>query len=428
MDLVNKAIEIALSSSKGDHTEVSLILSKQGATRFANNAITQNQESEKVELLVRVAFGNKVGSASTNILDEGSIVEVVGRAEEIARSAEPDTEYLPPPGPQDYPQVRCFSEETELFHPMKRAEAIRSSIDMCESEGLIAAGSYINGSTEIFLANSSGLRANHKETIARFVITAISPDSSGWAESVDFDVSRIDPLSTARIAIDKAKASRYPKEIEPKSYEVVLEPAALAEIGAFLIFSMDAKAAHEGRSPFTGKEGERIGSELVTIRSDPSDPRCPSAPFLSDGMPAPKIFWIRDGVLENLFYSRFWAQKTGHPFTGRPTNLIMEGQGKSIEEMISSTDDGLLITRFWYIRFVEEMRLLLTGMTRDGVFRIEGGRITHSVKNMRFNESVLDLLMRVEATGIPRRTGEYIPSLVPAVKLSSFTFTSTTTF
>jgi predicted Zn-dependent protease len=427
-EIAEKAIEIVLSNSKGDHTEVSLALSRQGATRFANNAITHNQESERVEISVRVAFGNKVGSASINLLDERSIVEVVRRTEEIAMAAEPDTEYLPPPGPQDYLQTQCFSEKTDLFGPMDRAEAIRASIEMCESKGLVSAGSFITARTDLFIANSSGLRAEHRESMSRFAVTAISPDSSGWAESIDFDVTRIDPISTTRIAIEKAIASKSPKEIEPRSYEVILEPAAVAELGAFIIFSMDAKAAHEGRSPFTGKEGEKIGSELVTLRSDPSDPRCPSTPFLGDGMPAQRIFWIRNGVLENLFYSRFWAQKTGHPFTGMPTNLIMDGQGKSIEEMISSVKDGLLITRFWYIRFVEEMRLVLTGMTRDGVFKVEDGRIIHSVKNMRFNESMLDALSNVEATGREKRTGEYIPSLVPAIKISSFTFTSTTTF
>jgi len=220
--------------------------------------------------------------------------------------------------------------------------------------------------------------------------------------------------------------ARHPQEVPPGDYTVVLEPAALAELLAYMVWSMDAKAADEGRSPFTGKEGTAIAHEQVTLQSLPTHPECPSLPFFDDGMPAPDVSWIERGVLKTLVYSRFWAQKQGKPFTGFPTNLILQGGQHSLEELIAQVEDGLLITRFWYIRYVDPMQLLLTGMTRDGVYRIQDGQVSHAVKNLRFNESPLVVLQNVRLLGIPQRVeGSF---LVPSAVVDGFTFSSTTTF
>ena len=205
-----------------------------------------------------------------------------------------------------------------------------------------------------------------------------------------------------------------------------MEPAAVAELLSYMFYSMDAKAAHEGRSAFTGKEGTRIGTDAVHIYSQPQHPQCPAHPFFSNGLPTTNIDWIENGVLKNLVYDRYWAQHTEHAYTGSPTNFIMGGADTSLEDLIASVDKGILITRFWYIRFVDPMKLLLTGMTRDGLFWIENGEIQYGIKNLRFNESPLNVIANIEMLGKPMRVHSYM--CVPPLQVKDFTFTSGTSF
>jgi predicted Zn-dependent protease len=193
-----------------------------------------------------------------------------------------------------------------------------------------------------------------------------------------------------------------------------------------MAWSMDAKAADEGRSAFSGKEGNAVGNALITLQSLPTHPECPAEPFFEDGMPTPDVTWIENGVLKTLIYSRYWAQKQGKPFTGYPSNLILRGGSHTLQDLIAQVDDGLLITRFWYIRYVDPMQLLLTGMTRDGVYRIQGGKVTHAVKNLRFNESPLVVMQNVRLLGTPQRVEGSM--LAPPMVVENFTFSSTTTF
>ena len=427
-DEAREVVSRALSFVHADHAEAVLAGGIEQSTRFANSAITQNIVKQQSSLSVRVAFGNRVGVASTTRYAEDDLRRTVERAEELARLAEPDTEYLPPPGPAQYPQTSCFVAQTVEATPEQRAEAIRAAISACESQGLRASGSFTTDGGFMAVANTNGLATYTSESFARFIITAIGEDSSGWAESCSRDVREISAEAAARKASEKALAAAHPRDVEPGAYPVILEPAAAGEMLSYMVYSLDAKAAHEGRSAFSGKEGQRIADDAVTVVSSPSDERCPAPPMFSDGMPVPDVTWISKGVLTNLACSRFWAQKTGRVFTGWPRNLILDGGRASLDDLIAGMERGILVTRFWYIRTVDPMKLLLTGMTRDGLFWVENGKIRHGLKNLRFNESPINMLAQVEGMATPSLTGEGVFALISPLLVKEFRFSSGTVF
>ncbi|MCC6731259.1 MAG: TldD/PmbA family protein [Chthonomonadales bacterium] len=421
-------LERALAHATADSTEAMLSGYAEASTRFANNAITQNVAKTNARLTVRSAFENRVGTVTVNSFDDDRLRDAVRRAEEIARQAAPDTEHMPPVEPTAYAQVVAWDEAAAAATAEDRAAVVRAGIEAAEGAGLTAAGSYATDSGLEAVANSRGLFACHRSTSARYTVTAIGPDSTGWAESAGWRLADVDAASATRRAIDKAAAARAPQEVEPGPFTVILEPAAAAEMLAFLAWTLDAKAAAEGRSAFSGKEGTRIADSRVTLATHPADMECPGAPFFGDGAAAPDVTWIGDGVVRELARTRYWAARTGRPFTGRPTNLLMLGGDASVDDLVASTEDGILVTRFWYIRFVDPMKLLLTGMTRDGLYRVRGGKVVGGVRNMRFNESPLRMLANLEAVGRPRTVGGHMPARVPPLRVGSFAFTSGTAF
>lgn len=418
--------EKAIAFSEAEHVQVNLNGVHSASTRYANGEITQNVARNQVTLRVTCAYGNRVGQCSTNRLDTESIRDAVKRAEEMARVAQPDTEFLPPPEPTTYRPVQAYADNTAHATPEDRARVVRAVINEASLRGLKTAGSFATNAYVTAVANNKGLFGYHTATQASLICTMMAEDSSGWAEQTHEDIHRISPEAVARRAANKAESARHPQEVAPCDYTVVLEPAAIAELLAYMAWSMDAKAADEGRSAFTGKEGTAIGNQQVTLQSLPTHLDCPATPFFDDGMSTPDVTWIENGVLKTLAYSRYWAQKQGRVFTGPPSNLILQGGSHSLDDLIAQVEDGLLITRFWYIRFVDPMQLLLTGMTRDGVYRIQNGRVTHAVRNLRFNESPLAVLKNVRLLGKPERVRGNM--LVPPVVVDRFTFTSTTTF
>lgn len=422
-------LQRAISLSAAEHVEAWLQGFILAATRYANNAITQNLAKSDAVLRVRVAFGQRVGEAQVNQFDEASLRRAVERAEEMARQAAPDHEYLPPPEPPStYPEVEAFDEETAQLTPEERAAPIRALAKRCRPAGLRAAGSFSNEASFTAVANSKGLYAYHRRTLARFAVTIMTEDSSGKAEAVHTAVRHLQPEVLEERAREKAEASRRPRDLEPGEYPVILEPPAVAELLAFMVGSMDAKAAHEGRSPFAGQEGQVLLDEKFTLRSQPDFPHCPGFPFAESGLPAPRVEWFRQGRLETLIYNRYWAQRMGRPFTGWPSNLILEPGEQSLEALIADAERGLWVSRFWYVRFIDPMRLLLTGMTRDGLFWVEGGKVRYGVKNLRFNDSPLRAFARIEALGRAQWVDEYGHQWVPALRLERFHFDSKTTF
>lgn len=417
----------ALSRATAEHVEAGLLATSEGSTRFSGNAITQNIAESDCRLWVKAAFGQRAGQADTNDLSDEGIARAVARAEAAAKASAPDLEYLPPVPPQAVVDAEEFDPATAGADPEARAAWIRAAIRAAGNDAPLS-GSTATTTMARAVANSRGHFAFHRDTRARFTATAVAPDSTGWAEGQSWRMGDLDPAALARRASEKARLGAHPRTLEPGTYPVILEPAAAAEYLSFLLWSMDAKAAEEGRSCMSGKLGTTVANPTVTLTSDPARPGCQTAPFLADGLPIPRTPWIEKGVLKNLATSRFWAQKSGKAPTGDPANLLVDGGKTPLEEMIRSTERGILVTRFWYIRFVEPMTLLLTGMTRDGLFWIENGKVSHGLKNLRFNESPFRTLQHVEALGTPERCGEYHTSLVPPMKISRFTFSSGTTF
>ena len=415
-----------LSFKQSDHLELSLHGGIEANTRFANNTITQNTVQKNITLYVSAAFGQKVGHASTNRLDQDSLREVVNRAEQIALHSEPDTEYLSPATPSKYMEISAYDEVTAKTSPQVRAEIVKNAIEFCERQKLQLAGHFATGYQFDAIANSEGIVGYHRHSTANYTNTIMTSSSSGWAESAGETLDQITPKETVEIACQKALTGQLPKERPAGKYMVVMTPSAVAGLLNYMFYSMDAKAANEGRSAFSGLEGRKIANDEVQIYSHPQHPACPASPFFNNGLPTRNVYWIREGTLENLAYNRYWAQHTGHTYTGSPTNFIMDGTDASLDTLIASVDQGLLITRFWYIRFVDPMKLLLTGMTRDGLFWIENGTIQYGVKNLRFNESPLNVINNIEMFGEPKRVGG--SSHVPSLKIRDFTFTSGTSF
>ncbi|MBN2055657.1 TldD/PmbA family protein [bacterium] len=424
-DIINRVLNI----STADDTVVNLTCSDTKATRYANNAVTQSLERFQERLAVTVSFDRRVGTAISEDLSEEGLAAVVGRAEANARLSKPDPEYVTPVAPVEYVPVNAFHQNTELFDAASRVGRIEAAVDVCRRREQLAAGVFIVGSNHVAVGNSKGLFAYHRHSNAQFTITAMTDDSSGWAEDCHEDVEQLDTVRAAETASMKALAGRRPRAVEPRKYRVLLEPAAVADLLTFMLWFYNARAADEQRSFMSGRQGTRVFHPQVNILSDPTDTRLPGVPFQDDGQPAAQVHWVRDGVAENLVCDRFWAQKSGRSATGMPTNLLMDGTDLPYEELLESMHDGLLITRFWYIRLVDHMTVLLTGMTRDSTCNVIDGSCRFGVLNLRFNESPITMLNNISAMSRPYRVGNrFIPIMMPALIVDDFNFTSRTLF
>lgn len=419
-------MERALSHATADHVTVSVRESTELATRIANSAITQNVERRDRAVTVSTASGARVGHASGNDLSDDGVRAVVRRAEEIARSVSPDPEYAPPPEPAgEYPKVNGADAGTRAFTPDGAASGVVEAVRVAEKAGVTLAGRYRTSWSSEAILNNRGLYHAEESTWAQYTNTAMTDDSSGWATSAARSVADVDVAATVDSAVRKAKVGRAPRDIEPGAYTVILEPNATYDLLSTFYGVLDAKTAHEGRSCLSGKEGETVAGENITIASVPTHPDVGLSATIEDGLPAPQVKWIDGGRLANLRYSRYWAGHKGHAVT-QPVNFVMDGGAGSVDDLIASTERGILVTRFWYIRFVDPMTFLLTGMTRDGLFWVEDGEVRHGITNLRFNESPLRVMENVEAMSAPARVGA--PAMVPALKVRDFRFTSGTSF
>ncbi len=428
-ETIQSLIDRALKASIADNTVVNVSGFQSGATRYANSEINQNVVRGDLTLSVEATFGASSGQSSTNVLKPDAIAACVKQAEDIARLTPPDPEYMPPVEPAEIEETDAWSEGTATATPTDRAAAIARAVTLADKKGLTGAGAFETGGWLRAMGNSAGHFVYGRNTSAELTFSATSDDSVGWAQGVSRDVSALDIESIAQRGVDKALNGRAPQDLEPGRYEVILEPSAVGSlISSFIWNQLDAKASDEGRTFMSGKNGAQIAAPLIHLYSDPHEAACPARPFNDEGMPLQRLDWIRDGVVKNLMYSRFWAKKQGRTFTGYPPNIIIAGGTTTTEEMIKSTKRGLLITRFWYIRSVDRMRDLYTGTTRDGTFLVEDGAIKGPVKNLRFNDSAVGLLSRVTAVGRPQLVSNWGMSYVPVIKASEFNFTSATKF
>lgn len=447
-DEARRILQKVLSLSKADGCDANLFGQAGGNIRFARNTVTTAGTTTDLALVVQSSFGKKSGTATVNELDDASLEKVVRRSEELARFAPEDPEFVELLEPQEYLEPHAYFEATAKITPDFRANAAAASIKPSKAKDLTTAGFLEDEATFRAKLNSKGLFAYHLGTRAAFSLTVRTNDGtgSGYAQSEQLDASELDAGKVAQVAIDKAVLSREPKAIEPGKYTVILEPAAAQGVMAFMIGGMDARQVDEGRSYLSkpgggSKLGEKLLDERVTIISDPTDAKLPSTAYSNDGRRQEKTTWIENGVLKNLFYSRFWAQKKGVKAVPPPTNVLMSGGTASTEDMIKDTKKGVLVTRTWYIRMVDPQTVLVTGLTRDGTFYIENGAIAYPVKNFRFNESPIIMLNNLEALGQPVRFvgsggAGRIPGggggggggvgswMIPAMKVRDFTFSS----
>ncbi len=418
----------ALSYSKAEECEVSLQGNEGGNIRYARNAVSTAGDISTMSLGISSTFAKKTGTATINEFDDASLEKVVRRSEELAQLAPANPEYVSLEGPKTFKDTLTYNATTAAVNPDIRAEAVLKSLNIAKAAKLEAAGYLENTTSFRAIMNSKGLFAYNTDTDVSFSVTTRNQEGtgSGYVEQSYNDVSKLDTLALTKIAAGKANGSAGAKAIEPGKYTVILEPLAVSGMLSYMFNGFDARSAEEGRNFMSKKGGgtrlnEQLFGENINIYSDPFNPELPGNTWNGDGLPIERTSWVEKGVVKNLAYSRYWAGQKGVkplPGTNRP---IITGGTASLEDLIKSTEKGILVTRFWYIRMVDPQTVLLTGLTRDGTFYIENGKIAFPVKNFRFNESPIIMLNNVEAMGKPQRSGNM---MVPPMKIRDFTFSS----
>ena len=395
-----------VAMSKAESCIVTIGGSEEWHVRFAQNMATTNGAPSGIELGIESHFGKKSGSASGTDLSDDALAKLVAASEMTAKLAPDNPEFMPPIGPQTYAACTAFSPVTQATTSSMLATAIQPVLQQAQAKNLQASGFLNIGTSFSSFANSKGLFTYNQGTEVLHTVTARTPDGTGagWAGTTHLDFSRLDVAGLGATAIDKAVRSQNPVKLPPGKYTVILEPSAVSDLLGILISEFDQRSADEGRSFATTKGGGSLLGQTafgknVTLYSDPNDPLVPGSTFSDDGQPAQRTVWIDNGVLKNLQCGRYWAQKTKRDPVPSPTSLTMTGGTTTTEDMIKQVKRGLLITRFWYIREVDPQTVLLTGLTRDGVFLIEDGAITKSSCNFRFNESPVAMLNKVLAMG-----------------------------
>ena len=449
--------ERAAKFSEADEVEILIGGASSALTRFANNTIHQNVADENHVVSIRVAFGQRTARASTNKFDDESLKRTVRAAEQMARVQHPDADLLPladaklaPAG--KLPQ-RAF-DSTRALGPGERAEVVSKIVDVAKRNHLTTAG--ICSVTESIEAifNSRGLAAFHPQTMAEVSITMLAEDSSGWQKLNSPDARNLDPAVLAEVAAKKTRDSAHPAEVDPGRYTVVLEPSAVLDIVGFMFYDFGGLSVLDQRSFLNERVGKKVFGENITIHDDSHHPLQAGAPFDGEGVARQPVTLVKNGIINSLVFARSTAERmkkselaghageirpTGHGFPlpnemgEAPMNIVVENalsDRKSLEQMVSSTERGIYVTRLWYIREVEPYEKVLTGMTRDGTFLIENGKITRGLRNFRFNESLVEMLSKVDAMSEPVRAcgEESFEMVVPAMKVRDFNFTEVTKF
>ncbi|HUB67098.1 MAG TPA: TldD/PmbA family protein [Candidatus Methylacidiphilales bacterium] len=430
--LANKVLAL----SKADSCTVTIGGYESRHIRYAQNMATTNGAPGGIEVRVESHFGKRSGATSGTDFGDDALAVLVAASEKTARLAPENPEFMPPLGPQKYAAGTGFSPVTESATSAMLASAIGPVLREAQAKNLQASGFLRTDVSFSAFATSNGLFAYDRQTGVLHTVTARTPDGTGagWAGTTHYDFGKFDAAAMGSVAIDKAIRSQKPSRLSPGKYRVILEPSAVSDlIGILVAWEFDQRAADEGRN-FATKEGggSRLGETAfgknVTIYSDPNDPVTPGGVYSDDGLPAQKTMWIENGVLKNLQCSRYWAQKSKLQPVPGPTMLTMVGGTASAADMLKQTKRGLLITRFWYIREVDPQTVLLTGLTRDGVFLIEDGEIVRPVCNFRFNESPVAMLNKVVALGPSVRTygeeGPGLPVAAPPLLVDEFTLSS----
>jgi predicted Zn-dependent protease len=463
--------------STADEVEVLFSGGRFALTRFANNMIHQNVAEENYVVSVRSVFGGKTARAFTNKFDDESLRQVVRSAESLAKVQHRDADLLPMPDSaeaaglrptgqpgaavptQSFPRQSLPSFPSRYFAvtagitPELRADGVKKIVGVAQRHGLTTAGVFSSAESLEGIFNSRGLSNWHTQTLAEVSITMLAADSSGWQKANSPDVANLDPLALAEIAAKKALDSARPREIPAGKYTVILEPAAVLDIVGFMFWDFAGMAILDQRSFLSGRIGTKLFGENITIWDDVAHPLQSGSPFDGEGVQRQRVGLVENGVVKRVVYARATAERmkrseycdkvgpieaTGHGFAlpnemgEMPQNIVFAAAGdpQTVEQMIASTERGVLVTRLWYIREVEPFEKMLTGMTRDGTFLVENGRVQGGVRNFRLNESLIHMLSNVEAMSLPARScgEESFDMVVPAMKVKEFNFTEVTKF
>jgi PmbA protein len=455
--------------SSADEVEVLFAGGRFALTRFANNVIHQNVAEENYSVSVRTAFGGQTARAATNKFDDESLRRVVEASEKLAKVQHPDSDLLPMPDAREAAGLRPGGtdeasvptrvvpsrhfQSTAAITAELRAEGVKKIVGVAENHKITTAGVFSSGESVDGIFNSRGLSRWHTQTSAEVSITMLAADSSGWQKASSPDVTNLDPLALAEIAAKKAVDSARPREIPSGKYTVILEPAAVLDIVGFMFWDYSGMAILDQRSFLSGRIGTRLFGDNISIWDDVAHPLQAGSPFDGEGVERQKIGLVENGVMKRVVYARATAERmkrsefkdkagpitaTGHGFAlpnemgEMPQNIVFApgGDPQTVEQMIASTERGVLVTRLWYIREVEPFEKILTGMTRDGTFYVENGRVQGGVRNFRFNESLIHMLSNVEAMSVPVRASgeESFDMVVPAMKVKDFNFTEVTKF
>jgi PmbA protein len=422
-------------------TEVHVDESIEALTRFANNAIHQHVAEHGLVISIRTALDGRTARVTTNRIDEDSLRAALDNSVSLASQQPKDPGLLPIPGKLKYRPVRRFHPQTAALSADERARAVKKACSLAERQGQLAAGIFSSGQSQSVLVNSRGLQAAYRQTHATFSITMQAGSAASWAKGNAADHRQFDPQTLAETASEKAARAQNPVELAPGRYTVILEPAAVLDLVGFLFYDFAATAVADKRSCFSARVGKQVLGKNITITDDVYHPEQLGAPFDGEGIPRQCVFLVDQGVVKNLVYSRRSAHQankkpTGHGFPlpneygEAPMNLVVNGGKTPVPQMIAGTDRGLLVTRLWYIREVDPYEKIMTGMTRDGLFLVEKGKILHPARNFRFNQSVLEMLRNVECLGPAQRAAgeEASEMVVPPMKIRDFHFSEVTKF
>jgi predicted Zn-dependent protease len=427
-----KLAEKALSFTSFPEASVSMSSTESAFIRFALNGVTTSGFVANQSMGISVTKDRKSGNTSVDDLDEKAIRDAVQRAEQIAMISPANPEDVPPLPKQKYAEVDNFVESTAGARNPVMAPHVKAVIDAAKSKGLVAAGYFERSAGHFATANKEGNFGfgRYTDSYLSSTVRNSGGTSSGWAGVPAVRIEEISGEAIGRVAAEKCLKWKDPVKLDPGKYTVVLEPTAVGDLVPLMAFSASARAAEEGRSFLSKKGGgtlvgEKLFPEFITLHSDPFDKRYPTLPWGSGGLAAAPVTWVENGVVKNLFYDRYWAMKSGHAPSASFGNLILDGGTKTLDELIAGVDRGLLVTRFWYIRTVNPQTVQLTGLTRDGLFLIEEGKVTRPVVNFRFNESPVRMLQNTIAMGKPVRTrGGESGMIVPPMVVKEFPFTS----
>jgi predicted Zn-dependent protease len=438
---LERIAERILKLSEADETEVDVSSTTDALTRFANNTIHQNVAERTLGISVRAVVDGRTARAGTNKTDDESLRRVAATAVSLACNEPENPDLLPMLKSQKYQKVARYFASTAGTTPEDRARAVTRVCKMADKKKQTAAGIFASGSSQSVMANSRGLFAHYEQTRSEFSVTVLEENSSGWAKSNSPDIHKIDPAALAEKASRTAADSRQPREISAGRYTTILSPSAVLDLVGFLFYDFAGTAVLDKRSCLTGRMDKKVFGENITIWDDAYHPLQSGPPYDGEGLPRQKVLLVDRGVPKNLVYSRATAKKmktkpTGHGFSlpneygEAPMNLVFAGGDKSIDEMVRTTDRGILVTRLWYIREVDPYEKILTGMTRDGTFLIEDGRIAGGIRNFRFNQSAIEMLANVEMLGPAVRAAgeESFEMVVPAMKIRDFHFSEVTKF